>query len=190
LFVLYLRTTAARPTELNARFVHFAPDHSLMREWVLKAGFSEYRTSDLFMPGVDDKFDIQNLSGYEDCSVHAFLCSHVLEHVPDDDLALRELQRVLHPQGWGIILVPILLTLDVTYECRVEASEQERLEQVGQADHVRMYSKDSFMESLSVAGFRTQTIALRDLGLDEANKYGLGPRSTLYVVWKTREGDQ
>lgn len=35
------------------------------------------------------------------------LCSHVLEHVPRDREAIRELHRVLKPDGTALILVPI-----------------------------------------------------------------------------------
>lgn len=50
--------------------------------------------------------DIQDLS-FADGSVDFFSCFHVVEHVPDDRAALRELARVLHPGGVGIFNVPI-----------------------------------------------------------------------------------
>lgn len=34
-------------------------------------------------------------------------CSHVLEHIPDDRTAMRELQRVLRPGGMAMILTPL-----------------------------------------------------------------------------------
>jgi SAM-dependent methyltransferase len=50
--------------------------------------------------------DIQRLS-FADGSVDFFSCFHVVEHVPDDRQALRELARVLHPQGLGVFNVPM-----------------------------------------------------------------------------------
>ena len=50
--------------------------------------------------------DIMDLS-FDDDSVEFLSCFHVVEHVPDDELALRELRRVLHPQGLAIVNVPI-----------------------------------------------------------------------------------
>jgi SAM-dependent methyltransferase len=50
--------------------------------------------------------DIQDMS-FPDGSVDFFSCFHVVEHVPDDRAALRELARVLHPDGVGIFNVPI-----------------------------------------------------------------------------------
>jgi len=50
--------------------------------------------------------DIQDLS-FADGSVDFFSCFHVVEHVPDDKKALRELARVLHPQGLAVFNVPM-----------------------------------------------------------------------------------
>jgi SAM-dependent methyltransferase len=50
--------------------------------------------------------DIQKLS-FADGSVDFFSCFHVVEHVPDDRRALRELARVLHPEGLAVFNVPM-----------------------------------------------------------------------------------
>jgi SAM-dependent methyltransferase len=50
--------------------------------------------------------DIQRLS-FTDGSVDFFSCFHVVEHVPDDRAALRELARVLHPDGLAVFNVPM-----------------------------------------------------------------------------------
>lgn len=39
-------------------------------------------------------------------TIDAFICSNVLEHIPDDRQALSELYRTLKPDGIGIIVVP------------------------------------------------------------------------------------
>jgi SAM-dependent methyltransferase len=50
--------------------------------------------------------DIQKLS-FADGTVDFFSCFHVVEHVPDDRAALRELARVLHPEGMAVFNVPM-----------------------------------------------------------------------------------
>ena len=44
----------------------------------------------------------------EDCSFDVVLCSEVLEHVPDPINALREMSRVLKPDGLAIITAPFV----------------------------------------------------------------------------------
>lgn len=50
--------------------------------------------------------DLQHLTFPTD-SVDFISCFHVVEHVPDDHLALRELGRVLNPDGRAVLNVPI-----------------------------------------------------------------------------------
>jgi len=93
--------------------------------------------------------DITNIQ-FPDGSFDVIYCSHVLEHIPDDSRAMRELSRVLNPDGWAILQVPI--HGDKTHEglSIVDPAERERL--FGQPDHVRSYGLD-FRDRLVSAGF-------------------------------------
>src|SRR5690606_38972614 len=51
------------------------------------------------------KEDIQNLS-FSDKSFDYILCNHVIEHVPKDDLAFKELSRILRQGGKALITIP------------------------------------------------------------------------------------
>lgn len=42
----------------------------------------------------------------EDAAVDAIVSANLLEHVPDDEQALREIRRVLRPGGRGVVVVP------------------------------------------------------------------------------------
>ncbi len=57
-------------------------------------------------PLVHYREDLQSLS-FADGSVDFASCFHVLEHVPDDRRALRELRRVLSKHGRLILCVPM-----------------------------------------------------------------------------------
>lgn len=46
------------------------------------------------MPGVDYNIDITDMNVFEDECFNIFICSHVLEHVPDDRKAISELYRL------------------------------------------------------------------------------------------------
>ena len=65
----------------------------------------EYLTADLELVDVDMQLDIQNID-YESDSFDLILCNHVLEHVPNDYKALKELYRILKHSGIAIITVP------------------------------------------------------------------------------------
>jgi SAM-dependent methyltransferase len=84
-----------------------------------------------------------------DGAVDLLVCYHVLEHVPDDRAALREIARVLSPRGIALIEVPIRAA--VRTEEDPAAPPEERARRFGQHDHVRWYG-DDFDDRLSAAG--------------------------------------
>ena len=53
---------------------------------------------------------------FRDASFDKVICSEVLEHVLDDKLALRELVRVLKPEGSMAVSVPSFLTETVCWK--------------------------------------------------------------------------
>jgi SAM-dependent methyltransferase len=65
--------------------------------------FSEYGSADPAVPSED----LMALS-YADGSFDLVVTSEVIEHVPDYEQALREIRRVLRPDGWHIFTVPLL----------------------------------------------------------------------------------
>lgn len=97
---------------------------------------------------------------YPDESFDVILCSHVLEHVQDDRKAMREFHRVLKPDGWAILLVPI--TADKTFEDPSIVDPQARLAAFGQEDHVRRYGPD-YIDRLREAGFTVEVTRPADL---------------------------
>lgn len=100
-------------------------------------------------------------------TVDLLLCFHVLEHVPDDVAAMREVARVLTPNGVGVIQVPWRRSARTDED--PSASTEERVRRFGQHDHVRYYGSD-FEERLSAADLavtRTESTALLGVALTE-----------------------
>ncbi len=122
------------------RFLHFAPEKGLLPHF-RKCENLDYVTVDIEPGRADYAMDIQNL-GFPDNSFDALLCSHVLEHIPDDRRATRELLRVLKPGGWALIAVPINHTYDVTYEDPNVKTIEDRIKHYGHPEHLRWYGKD------------------------------------------------
>jgi SAM-dependent methyltransferase len=156
------------------------PLSSMLRAY----GKVSLRTADLLMEGVDDYIDITNMKCYGDNRFDAFICSHVLEHVPDDAKALRELFRILKPGGWGILMVPVILAGDKIDEEPLLADVAERWRRFGQYDHIRTYSKNGLLERIETAGFITRQYGVQYFGADVFARHGISQKSVLYVVEK------
>lgn len=137
----------------SLRLLHFAPEACLENRFreLFQGG---YVTADLLDPRADVRADITDLQ-FPDASFDAVYCSHVLEHVPDDHKAMRELYRVLTKDGLAIVMVP--LRGQVTDEDLSVTAPEERTRRYGQADHVRYYGMD-IVDRLEEAGFAVQAV--------------------------------
>lgn len=121
---------------------------------------------------------------HPDSSVDLLVCYHVLEHVPDDTTAMREIARVLAPGGFGLLQVPFRPGTRTDED--PAADEAERLRRFGQADHVRYYG-DDFEDRLVAAGLSIQRFTPRSLlGEEMCTWLKLVPDE---VVWLVRKGD-
>ena len=165
------------------KMVHFAPEASL-KNFLSKYTFEEYRTADLMMDGVDDKADLTNLVLYQDNYFDFFICSHMLEHIPDDIKAMQELYRILKPKGKGVLVVPILEGLDEVYEDPTIVSEEDRLLHFWQEDHVRMYNKEGYLSRLKDVGFKVKEYGVHNFSKKMFQEAAITNKSILYVVEK------
>jgi SAM-dependent methyltransferase len=147
-----------RPELLAAAhaLLHFSPEWGL-RQRFKRAPQLRYVTADLYEPDVDLRLDITALA-LPDGSFDAVLCSHVLEHIPDDRAAMRELRRVTADGGWCVVMVPLDLGRTHTYEDPSIATPEERERAYWQHDHVRLYAAD-IAERLAAAGFAVERVA-------------------------------
>ena len=144
------------------RTLHVAPEQ--MFENLLKHYLgSYYLTADLHNPNAMVRMDITEID-YADETFDVIYCSHVLEHVPDDRRAIREFHRVLKPNGWIVLLVPI--TADKTFEDPSITKPCDRLKLFGKEDHVRRYGPD-FIERLREQGFKVKVTTPTDFLIEE-----------------------
>jgi SAM-dependent methyltransferase len=159
--------------------LHFAPERALGGALERAPGI-RYLSADLDSPSAMDHFDITAIP-YPDASFDVILCIHVLEHVEDDRLAMRELCRVLRPDGWAVILVPLDLSREATYEDPSITDPVVREREFWQADHLRLYGRD-FADRLREAGFAvTVDEWVRGLDPDLVARYGLFPLEDMYL---------
>jgi len=140
------------------RLLHFAPEPLFDRVFARLPEVHRV-TADLHAPA-DLRLDISHMDLPDD-SFDLILCSHVLEHVPDDGAAMRELRRVLSGGGLALVLVPYRPHV-TTYEDLSITSPLERMVAFGQQDHVRIYGND-LPDRLREAGFAVDDRTAADL---------------------------
>ncbi|MGI9212292.1 MAG: class I SAM-dependent methyltransferase [Methylococcaceae bacterium] len=120
---------------------------------------------------------------YPDESFDFIICNHVLEHIPDDSKAIRELHRVLTPGGFAIIQIPYARNLKETLEDGY-STPNDRLRHYGQKDHVRLYGMD-YSRRLRHCGFDLEDDTMyQRFGHDLVNVSGLIADEKLFVATK------
>lgn len=164
------------------KMLHIAPESSLKKLFDGKKNI-KYITADLNNSSVDVKLDITQIP-YDDNTFDVIICNHVLEHILDDRQAMRELLRVLKPNGWASLQVPIASDLEKTFEDATIISPEDRLRNFGQEDHVRWYGRD-YPDRLTEVGFSitTENIA-ESLSSEKIEQYGLRSEEDLYFGTK------
>ena len=159
--------------------LHFAPEWCLEQRLRPRVG-PGYTSADLEPGKADRVLDLMGLA-LPDAAFDASICSHVLEHVEDDAVAMRELRRVLVPGGWAIVMVPLDLSRASTYEDPTKVTPEERRAAFWQHDHVRLYGRD-LADRLAGAGFDVTVIVPADLvGPELATRYGLMPEERVFL---------
>jgi len=189
LYALYIQDYLDRVGhDMAIRIIDFAPSAPLslfIRNLITASGQNiSYITADMNMEGVDFKVDVADMRIYDDDQFDFFICSHVLEHVADDRKALRELHRILKPQGSGILMVPVNLGVAEIDEEPSITDESERWRRFGQNDHVRLYSKDGFIKRVMDSGFLLHQFGKEHFGENTFEQNGITDQSVLYVVEK------
>lgn len=157
MMMLYLETESGvgrRPT----RLLHVAPDFGLYL-WLMRQKGLDYTGTDL---DASRYRHIRNMTSadltatpFATGSFDVIVCSHVLEHVPDDAAAFRELFRILKPGGHALLLTPYALDGKGTDEDPSIDDPAEKDRRFGQWDHVRIYDRADFLDRMRRAGFET-----------------------------------
>lgn len=165
------------------KLLHVAPERFYF-DRLSKDPLVEYTAGDKFDPGYQYPkgtidMDITRIQ-FPDGTFDAVICSHVLEHVPDDALAMRELCRVLRPGGWAIIQVPMKKGMANTDEDITIIDPKERERRFGQHDHFRLYGMD-LKDRLSNAGFEVEVVPYTEKFTPaERFRAGLPPDEDIY----------
>lgn len=166
----------------QGRIVHIAPERKL-QEVLLKEYGQSYTSLDIESSRAEIKADVQDLP-FENETFETVVCSHVLEHVPDDYRAMREFFRVLKPEGTLITAVPFSPIISETFEDTSIITPTDRERVFGQSDHVRIYGTD-FKSRLEKSGFSVSDILPTSVATpEEIQRYALNPIEPLFIARK------
>ena len=169
--------------------LHVAPDYGLYL-WLMRQPNLAYTASDLDASRyrhIDNMqtADLANMP-FESDSFDIVICSHVLEHVPDDLKAMREIRRILKPGGRALLLVPLAINGKGTDEDASITDPKERERRFGQWDHVRLNGRDDFLCRMSGAGFKVAVYEPSHAASEEAERLHLNSLEVLPVGFKSK----
>jgi SAM-dependent methyltransferase len=166
----------------GGRILHMAPsEQSLVA--LFSASGAEHVRADIYpasYPGQDvRRIDLCDFPATGE-SFDLIYASHVLEHILDDGLAMRNIRANLTPTGEAWIIVP--LHDRPTEDGGPDLSGRERERRFGQWDHVRFYGEDIALR-LQLAGFAVERFTPTYLAADVRERQGLADADTL---WRCR----
>jgi SAM-dependent methyltransferase len=172
------RLILAMLTSMNIRgkkVLHLAPEEKIYR--IVKSNCL-VTTADI-MPGfysTTDKHikyaDVTMLPFADHC-FDIVIANHVLEHIPDDRKAMKEIYRVLNQEGMAILQVPFSEVNLFTIEDQHINDPKKQSALFGQEDHVRIYSLQDYLKRLAGSGFTVDYTPFESLG--DFYKYAIQP---------------
>jgi len=138
------------------RLFHFQPH----KPTAMVLDNSTYRLDHIWMDYHDDIYnemtstktihvDLGDLQ-FPDNFTHGVFLFHVLEHIADLDTALLELKRVVKPNGWLMIEVPLRDSgFKQSLDCRNLSSNEERVKCGGAHTHRWRFAQTDFEQRLA-----------------------------------------
>jgi SAM-dependent methyltransferase len=166
----------------HLRVLDVAPSYFMQQK------FRHYANLDYLSTGLDDPWVMTHVNimaiPLPDNHFDCIICYHVLEHIADDRQAMKELFRVLKPDGWAILQSPVDMTRETTLEDPRLTTSEDRRNLFGQDDHLRVYGRD-YIERLREAGFyATPDTFVQQFSDKTIDKFGLMKEEVLFICKK------
>ncbi|HTE23387.1 class I SAM-dependent methyltransferase [Flavitalea sp.] len=143
------------------KILQFSPEKNLF-EYLKKE--AEVTTVDT-MPGYYTNIDSQiafadaTCLPFQDATFDIVMANHILEHIPQDIKAIREIYRVLKPRAVAILQVPFSASISTTIEDPAINDPVKQEELFGQKDHVRVYALNDYLRRIESAGFQNEALS-------------------------------
>lgn len=128
----------------NKNILHFAPEKSI-NSFVKKASKIYHSVDKYADKEYVSKVDISDMDSFKNNFFDIIICSHVLEHIPDDIKAINEMHRVLKKDGLLFISVPIDGDQTKVWSQEKIKEVHEKRKTIEYRDHYRTYGRiDAF----------------------------------------------
>jgi len=162
------------------RILHIAPN--VIEYHYIKANINDISNYDrLNIRAVKHINIVQDLTKTDLKSNHYDLAIawHVLEHIPEDHMAIAEVYRLLKPGGHFLVSVPIYPTgnLKTFEDSEIDYKDYGKIH--GHFDHCRSCGLN-YYKRFEAVGFGTQTLEVKTLNSADVARFGL---RTDHVVW-------
>lgn len=157
----------------SVTILHFSPEKPIADRLRTMPAIQYFTTQYDRSLKADYHLDIQQID-LPDNHFDVVICSHVLEHIPDDRIAMKEMYRILKPGGCALIMVPLWPSEQhETYENAAIIDPRDRIIHFGQFDHLRIYGLD-ITERLKKVGFSVEVLDMeKQVNSAVAEKYRL-----------------
>ena len=101
------------------------------------------------------------------------ICNYILDHIKNDAQAMKEMFRVLKPNGLALVTIPNYQPDKDTFENSLITKPKERKKYFGEWNHYRKYGKDLNIR-LKNAGFQVEEVYYgRNFTKEDFEKFGL-----------------
>lgn len=159
--------------------LHMAPEHWL-RRYIESYDLGSYVIGDLAPSAAEvQQIDLQQIP-YPDETFDMVICNHILEHVDNADIALREMHRVLKRGGRAICQTPYASRLTKTFEDPLLQSTDDRLSFYAQEDHVRLFGSD-IAQHFIAAGFVGRLVPHSEILPDvDSEQFGVNDKEPFF----------
>ncbi len=165
------------------KILWFAPERQILDKVLCANPETSIYTADIARGGARYQVDMTNIQ-FDDNTFDYVIANHVLEHITDEESAVRELRRVVKKTGQIILSFPIASNIETTIEDSSIVSNEDRLKVYGQEDHVRLYGSD-YKKRLEAYGLNIATFSPNmELKEKEIEEYGLIPDDVIMVCKK------
>jgi SAM-dependent methyltransferase len=172
----YFKSNFSTEQLIGKKLLHVAPEKALSRKLASKFELDIVKI-DLRTKGYLFVYDKSVIHGnvmelpFESNFFDFIICNHVLEHVENVATALSEIHRTLKTGGTAITQVPMSLKIAHTLESEKAWNKNERIEKLGQFDHLRLFGAD-FEEHLKTAQLMPTYWSMNNLKLKQKLKLG------------------